>query len=215
MKKRGEVAANRPSRVGLHNELVPATIRARCSEIAKLSSEADSKSFYQGWLLAKIRAAECTAIPQRASPDESAGMTSRLNNDTPVSDSKRVPNGESPSLLAPVWRILDSVLATVQNRLDLLRTEANEAEVRFIEMFLLASAVIIFGTLALSVTTVALVFLVWRDGSVLTLTALIAAYAFAAAWAGSELKKRLKAPAPFEATSEELGKDRECIPHPR
>jgi uncharacterized membrane protein YqjE len=142
-------------------------------------------------------------------------MTNTLDTDAPAMEPKRVSNNGSSSLLAPVWRILDCALDNVQNRLDLLRTEAKEAEIRFVEMFLLASAIVIFGTLALSVTTFVLMLLVWKDGSLVTLTVLIAAYAFAAAWAGAALKKRLKAPAPFEATSEELRKDRECIPHPQ
>jgi hypothetical protein len=51
-------------------------------------------------------------------------------------------------------------------------------------------------------------------GPLITLGALIATYGLAAAWAGSALRKRLAGPAPFAATSEELRKDRECIPHP-
>ena len=122
---------------------------------------------------------------------------------------------ESTGLLTPLWRILESLLANVQNRLDLLQTEAQSQMVRFVEIVLLASAVIIFGTLALTVTCLVVVLLVWNDGPLIALSALIATYAFAAAWAGSALRKRLTGPFPFEATSEELRKDRECIPHPQ
>jgi uncharacterized membrane protein YqjE len=139
----------------------------------------------------------------------------RFNGNEETADERAAPSFAPTSLLTPVWRILDSLLANVQNRFDLLRTEAREAEVRFVEIFLLCSAIVVFGTIAVSLATFVLVLLAWKEGSLVAITPLIAAYAFAAAWAGNALKKRLNGPPPFSATSEELRKDQACIPHPR
>lgn len=114
-------------------------------------------------------------------------------------------------LLEPVWRILDGALATVQNRLELFQVEAREEKIRFIETFLLASIVVVLGTLAAAVGTFTAVVLLWMDGSYWALAGIAAAYAAGAGFALRALQKRLKAGPPFAALSEELRKDRACI----
>lgn len=120
-------------------------------------------------------------------------------------------NGNS-SLLDPVWNILDDLFASAQNRLDLFRVEAQEEKIRIFQMILLAAAVMVLGTLALATATFAIALVVWDTGSYLVLTGVIAAYTGGAWLAWRALRRRLDGAAPFSATSDELRKDRECIP---
>jgi uncharacterized membrane protein YqjE len=115
-------------------------------------------------------------------------------------------------LLDPVWNILDQTLAAAQNRLELFRVEAQEEKIRLVEIVLLASAIMVLGTLALALATFLTVLLAWRSGSMIALAALTIAYIAGACVAGRLLRARLQSPPPFAATAEEFRKDRECLP---
>jgi uncharacterized membrane protein YqjE len=120
-------------------------------------------------------------------------------------------NGHS-SLLDPIWRLLDTGLATAQNRLELFRVEAREEKIRIFQIILLVSALIILGTLALALATFAIAIVVWQSGALIVLPCVIAAYAIGAGMAWRALRARLNGEGPFAASAEELRKDRECIP---
>ena len=125
--------------------------------------------------------------------------------------SERV-NGHS-SLLDPLWSMLDGALATAHNRFELFRVEAREEKIRIFQIILLASALIVLGTLALALATFAIALVVWQEGSLIILPGVIAAYAIGAYLAWRALRARLHGEAPFAASADELRKDRECIPH--
>jgi uncharacterized membrane protein YqjE len=115
-------------------------------------------------------------------------------------------------ILEPVWGLLDNVLAAAQNRLELVRLEAQEEKLRLLEVFLLASAIVVLGTLALAVATFTILFYVWWNGPEIALSIVILAYAIGAGVAWRLLKARLKSGTPFADSIAELKKDRECIP---
>src|SRR5215203_3995634 len=110
-------------------------------------------------------------------------------------------------LLDPAWRILDGVIATAQNRLDLFRVEAKQEKIRLVEIILLTSTLVILISLAAAIATVALVFLIWRDGSLLWLSLIGGAYAIGACLTWRALRARLKSDAPFGGLADQLRKD--------
>jgi uncharacterized membrane protein YqjE len=124
-------------------------------------------------------------------------------------------NGSAGGILEPVWRLMDNAIAAAQNRLELFRVEAQEEKIRFVEVFLLASAIIILGALALAVATFAIAIYIWRSGPEIALTFLILTYATGAGVAWRLLRARLKSEKPFASSAAELEKDRECIIHRR
>lgn len=116
------------------------------------------------------------------------------------------------SLIEPVWKLLDSVLAAAQNRLELFCVEAQEEKIRLFEILMLASVVMVLGTLAVGIGTFAIVALLWKAGATTAIGGVVAAYGVGAAIAWRALRARLKIPS-FAATAEELRKDRACVPH--
>lgn len=121
-------------------------------------------------------------------------------------------NSGQGGILEPIWRLLDNVLAAGQNRLELFQVEAREEKIRVVHMLLLTSAITVLATLALALTIVAIVMMAWPDGLLMALAMVIAGCAIGAGLAWRALSKRLGDPAPFAASSEELRKDRQCIP---
>lgn len=117
-------------------------------------------------------------------------------------------------LLEPVWRAADKALAVAQNRLELFRVEAQEEKVRLFEMLLLASTIMVLGSLALALITFALVTFALQRDAFFVIPCLAVVYAVGAAWAGRGLWARMKATPPFEGSAEELKKDRECFRAP-
>jgi uncharacterized membrane protein YqjE len=120
-------------------------------------------------------------------------------------------NGHS-GLLDPLWGMLDTALATALNRLEIFRVEVREEKLRIFQIILLASALIVLGTLALAMAAFAIAMVVWQEGSLIVLPCVIAAYAIGAWLAWRALRARLSGEAPFAASVNELRKDRECIP---
>jgi uncharacterized membrane protein YqjE len=118
-------------------------------------------------------------------------------------------------LLDPVWDLLDTALAAAQNRLELFRVEAQEEKTRMVEVFLLASAILILGALALGMATFSMVYFFWWNGPEIAFSILILTYAAGAGVAWRLLKARLKSETLFASSAAELEKDRACINHRR
>jgi len=122
-------------------------------------------------------------------------------------------NGSAGGILEPFWQLLDKTLAAAQNRLELFRVEAQEEKIRFMETFLLASAIVILGTLALAVATFTIAIYIWQSGPEIALAIIISTYAFGAVAAWRLLQARLISEKPFAGSAAELEKDRACISH--
>lgn len=108
-------------------------------------------------------------------------------------------------------RILDTALATLQNRLELFAVELEEEKVRLVEILVLAAAAAIFGLMALALVTLTIVVLFWDNGRMFALGGLCLLYVGAGAWTWRALQARLKARSAFADTISELRKDRECL----
>jgi uncharacterized membrane protein YqjE len=123
-------------------------------------------------------------------------------------------NGRSAGgVLEPFFGLVENALAAAQNRLELFRVEAQEEKIRFMEIFLLASAIVVLGTLGLALATFAIALYVWQYGPELALSFVISAYVIGTVVAWRLLKARLKSETPFASSAAELKKDRACIVH--
>ncbi len=118
---------------------------------------------------------------------------------------------ERSGIWASVRTILDTVLATAQNRVELLAVELQEEKCRWIEALLCATAVAAFGMMALSLVTFTIVILFWDNGRLPALIGLSVLYLIGTALAWRALQSRLRARNAFSATLDEIKQDRSCL----
>jgi uncharacterized membrane protein YqjE len=117
-------------------------------------------------------------------------------------------------ILEPIWRLLDNVLAAAKNRIELFQVEAQEEKIRLAQMLLLTSAITVLGTIGIALGIFAVVIWFWEDGVLIALAMLSAVCVLGAGLAWRALNRRLRSCATFAGFSEELRKDRQCIPRP-
>ncbi len=114
-----------------------------------------------------------------------------------------------------VWmslkRILDALLATAQNRVELFAVELREEKCRLVEAVLWAAAVAAFGMMTLSLVTFTVVVVFWESGRLPALVGLSVSYMIATVLAWRALQSRLKALGAFSGTISELKKDLACL----
>lgn len=115
------------------------------------------------------------------------------------------------SLWAGVKRILDTVLATAQNRVELFAVELQEEKCRLVEAVLLAAAVTACGMMALTLVTFTIIILVWQDARIPALVILSVLYLAGALISWRALQKRLKNRTAFSGSLGEIKKDRSCL----
>ena len=121
--------------------------------------------------------------------------------------------GHSPGVFGSLRRLLQTLLAVAQNRLELLLVEAQEERLQFFETLLLAGTVIVLGAITLGMvlfTLVALCLHAERFDLLAALIVLCLASTVVAFW---RLRQRLRTWAPFSATLAELKKDKGCLEH--
>jgi len=116
-----------------------------------------------------------------------------------------------PGVWASLNRILDTLLAAAQNRVELFAAELQEEKCRVVEAMLCVAAVAAFGMMTLSLVTFAVVVLFWENGRLPALAGLSALYLVGTVLAWRALQSRLKAESAFAGTVEELKKDRACL----
>ena len=112
---------------------------------------------------------------------------------------------------ASLKRICDTLLATAQNRVELIAVELQEEKCRIVEVVLCAAAVAAFGMMTLSLVTFTVVILFWENGRLIALGGLSVLYLIATTLAWRALQSRLKVARPFAATIDELKNDRVCL----
>ena len=118
----------------------------------------------------------------------------------------------APGILGSLRRLLDTLLATAQNRVELIALELQEEKCRLVELFLWMSAVVALSMMSLAMVTLTIVVLFWNNGRLAALITLSALYLLATAGAYWGLNTRLrKGNLPFSGTVSELKKDRECL----
>lgn len=124
-------------------------------------------------------------------------------------------DGHAPAsggLLGSLRGLVDSVLLSARERLELFSLELREEKLRFVQLFIWVSAAIFSAILAITFGSLAIVYLFWETARLAVLVTFAALYG--AAFVGILLycrKTIARQPRPFDATIAELQNDRACI----
>ena len=124
-----------------------------------------------------------------------------------MDDKEAVP----PGIPETLRRIGAAILATLQNRLELLVVELHEDRIRLVETLLLVVAVVALGLFTLILAAAGVIVLVWNELHVIGLFILSAVGLVATLVAGWRLNLRLKNWPLLPGTLGQLKKDRECL----
>lgn len=120
--------------------------------------------------------------------------------------------GAERGLFASLKRLAETLIATLQTRLELLSTEAEERALQYARGLLFAVAALIVGAVGMLVATVFVIVLFWDTHRLLAIALVALAYLATSfvlarraqrAWRGQ--------PRLFAATLNELAKDREHL----
>jgi uncharacterized membrane protein YqjE len=111
-------------------------------------------------------------------------------------------------LLAPVTRLLKTLVNLLENRLELFLVEVQEERVRLVEALLLAVAGGVAALMTLILITLTVVVIFWDSHRVLVLVLFSLAYATATAVAFRKLRARLNRWQAFTASLHQIKKDR-------
>jgi uncharacterized membrane protein YqjE len=119
----------------------------------------------------------------------------------------------APTGFLPALRVLgDSLLATVQDRLELFSVELQEEKFRLIQTFIWISAAVFTGMMAVAFASLTLVYLFWESARLAVLGGLTLFYAGALVAIIVAFRRFIaRQPSPFLATRQEFGEDRACI----
>src|SRR4051812_39001243 len=120
---------------------------------------------------------------------------------------------ESAGLLGSVRSLVDNLLGSVHDRIELISLELQEEKQRLIQLFVWISVAVFTGMMALAFASFTLVYLFWESARLIALGALTLVYSGAAIAAVLMLRRQIaRQPKPFAASLQELRNDRACIP---
>jgi uncharacterized membrane protein YqjE len=106
----------------------------------------------------------------------------------------------------------EGLLASVQDRLELVSIELQEEKFRLIRIFVWVSAAVFLGMMAIMFASLTLVYLFWDSARILVLGGLTAFYAVALGVVIIAFRRFIaRQPNPFSATLQELEEDRACF----
>ena len=106
----------------------------------------------------------------------------------------------------------DSLLATVQDRLELFALELQEEKFRLIQTFIWICAAVFTGMMAITFASLTLVYFFWESARLAVLGGLTVLYASALVALIFGFRRHVaRQPKPFAATLQEIGQDRTCI----
>ncbi len=106
----------------------------------------------------------------------------------------------------------DSLIATVQDRLDLLAVELQEEKFRLIQTFIWISAAVFTGMMAIAFASLTLVYFFWASARLAVLGGLTVFYVGALVAIIIAFRRFIaRQPTPLLATRQEIGEDRACI----
>jgi uncharacterized membrane protein YqjE len=121
------------------------------------------------------------------------------------------PEGKKPGIVASLKRVLKTVVAIAENRLELLVVEWHEERLRAFELLVLAGLVLVLALMTLMVVTMTIVVVCINNGRIGVVIGLSLVYLLATIGAYWRLRTRLKNWAPFPETLAEIKKDRACL----
>lgn len=119
----------------------------------------------------------------------------------------------SSGLLGSLRTLVDGLIGSAHDRLELLAVELQEEKQRLIQIFIWISAIVFLAMLAMIFVSLMLVVLFWETSRVAVVCSLAGGYVLALVGVLLGFRNYLKhQPRPFDATLSELKKDRACIP---
>lgn len=121
------------------------------------------------------------------------------------------PEGKKQGFVASLKRLLKTVAAVAENRLELLLVEWHEERLRAFEVLMLTGFVLVLALLTLMVVTMTIVVVCINSGRIGVVIGLCVVYLLATIGAYWRLRTRLKNWAPFPETLAEIKKDRACL----
>ena len=121
------------------------------------------------------------------------------------------PGENTPGVFASLGRLLKTVLAIAQNRLELLLVEAQEERWHFLNALLLAGVVLILALTTLMAATITIVLVCIRADRLDLVVVLVLLYLAGTIFSFWRLRARLQRWTPFAATLAELKKDKACL----
>jgi uncharacterized membrane protein YqjE len=121
------------------------------------------------------------------------------------------PGENGLGIFASLGRLLKTVLAIAQNRLELLLVEVREERWRFFDALLMAGIVLIMATMTLMAATITIVVVCVKADRLDLVVALVLLYLAGTIVSFWRLRVRLKQWTPFAATLAELKKDKACL----
>ena len=125
------------------------------------------------------------------------------------------PDPAPPGILSSLRALGEGLIASVQDRVELVSLEVQEEKYRLIQTFIWISAAMFSTVMALTFVSLTLVYLFWESARLIVLGGLAVFYGAAAAATILAFRRYLaRQPRPFAATIEELKEDRACIPKP-
>ena len=120
--------------------------------------------------------------------------------------------GAERGLIASLKRLAWTLIATLQTRLELLSTEAEERALRFARGLLFAVAAVILGAVGVLVASVFVIVLFWDTHRLLAIAAVALAYLVASVVLARRAQRAWRGqPRLFAATLGELAKDRQHL----
>ena len=118
----------------------------------------------------------------------------------------------SSSLTTSLRKLIDTGLAALQNRAELLSVEFQEEKDAVIETVMWVTALLFFAIMAVIVLTATIILIFPQDLRVYVAGVLALLYLAGAVWAFLGLRTRLKNRSiPFSASVQEIRKDREWL----
>jgi len=121
------------------------------------------------------------------------------------------PGEGTPGIFASLQRLLRTVLAIAQNRLELFLVECQEERWRLFDALLSTGIVLILALMTLMAATITIVVLCIRADRLDLVIALVLVYLAATILAFWRLRSKLMKWEPFSATLAELKKDKACL----
>ena len=115
-------------------------------------------------------------------------------------------------LLGSLRGLVDGLIGSAHDRLELLAVELHEEKHRLIQIFIWISGIVFLAMLAMVFVSLAIVVLFWETARIAVVCSLAGVYIAALVAVVIGFKRYLKRqPKPFAATLSELREDRECI----
>ena len=113
--------------------------------------------------------------------------------------------------MSAVSRAVRTLRETVENRVELFLLEAKEDRLKLFEALCLAVVAVVLALMTMALITLTVVVIFWDTHRLLALVAVTLAYGIGATVAFLKLRSRLKNWQSFQATLEQLDKDRACF----